>query len=538
MGSDHYEYKIEYLNGKEHGKEYRNGKLIYEGDYLNGEKHGKGKEYCNGKLIYEGDYLNGKKYGKGKEYDDYDGKLKYEGEYLKGERHGKGKEYYDGKLKYEGEYLNGKKYGKGKEYYSNGKLKYEGEYLNGKNWSGYFYNINGSFEFKLTNGKGKGKNYDSSGHIMYEGEYENWEKHGKGKEYSNGKLKYEGEYINDIKHGKGKEYDSNGVLIYEGEYINGEKNGKDYFITLIKRFQRTFAQNFNKKGKKISFEFDIRDIKKNLNGAAFEIFFFDKTKCSEFMDIKLDHNNNALICSSIYFEVKDENIIISKSLENMFSIFFIFWECQYHFYNFPFKLQLNNNGKKVLISLVCNEEELIKVLLDLGKNIKEYIKFNLVLKSDINLSEIINNDIDILKIFTLIFSMKTEASNVNFFFENILKILKDVKIGKIKIYDKISKYLDFVISSLGLKLKIEYDAKILAEQFEKNSKKLIISEIEEFLRDFYYYLASFGLLNTLESINLDDINIILGDPRYLNYYVISIKIPGLSKFNEYYSSKH
>ena len=42
----------------------------------------------------------------------------------------------------------------------------------------------------------------------------------------------------------------------------------------------------------------------------------------------------------------------------------------------------------------------------------------------------------------------------------------------------------------------------------------------------------------LENINLDDINIILGDPRYQNYYVISIKILGLSKLNEYFSSKY
>ena len=72
-----------------------------------------GKEYNNGKLIYEGGYLDGEKNGKGIEYN-INGEIIFEGQYLKGERN-KGKEYYEGKLLFEGEYLNGKKWnGKGK----------------------------------------------------------------------------------------------------------------------------------------------------------------------------------------------------------------------------------------------------------------------------------------------------------------------------------------------------------------------------------------------------------------------------------------
>ena len=559
MGADHYEYKGEYLNGKKHGKgrDYCNGRLIYEGEYLNGEKNGKGKEYyCNGRLIYEGEYENGKMHGKGKEYYS-DGKLKYEGEYENGIKHGKGKEYCNGKLEYEGEYLNGKKWsgyfynnngsvefklangkGKGKEYYSDGELKYEGEYLNGeKNGKGKEYYCNGRliYEGEYLNGEknGKGKEYYSDGKLEYEGEYENGKMHGKGKEYySDGKLKYEGEYENGKMHGKGKEYDSNGELRYEGEYINGKINGKDYFISLIKRFQRALAQNFNKKGKKVSFEFDIRGIKKNLNGAALEIFFFDKTKCSEFMDVKLEHIKNALICGSLYLEIKEERII--PKIEKFFSFFFDILKYNFSKSQFPFELQFNYHGHKVLISIVCNEEELNKVLLDLEKNIIEYIKFNLVFKSDINLSEIIDNDIDISKLLTLIFSIKAEANNIKVLLENIFRVLKEVKIGNIKIFHKISGFLDLVNLSLGSKLKIEYDAKALAEQYTNNDGRLIKIVIERYLKIFY---MCFGF-DILKNINLDDIHIILGDPRYLNYYVISIKIPGLSEFNKYCSSKY
>ena len=82
-------FEGEYINGKRKrngtGKEYLNGKLIYEGKYLNKKRHGRGKEYSNGKLIYEGEYFKGKRNGKGKEYDE-NGVLLFEGNYLNGER--------------------------------------------------------------------------------------------------------------------------------------------------------------------------------------------------------------------------------------------------------------------------------------------------------------------------------------------------------------------------------------------------------------------------------------------------------------------
>ena len=48
-------------------KEYKNGIIIFEGEYLNGKRwKGKGKEYKNGIMIFEGEYLNGKRWnGKG-----------------------------------------------------------------------------------------------------------------------------------------------------------------------------------------------------------------------------------------------------------------------------------------------------------------------------------------------------------------------------------------------------------------------------------------------------------------------------------------
>ena len=83
------EYEGEYLlNKKWNGKGYdKKGNIIYE--LIN--DNGKVKEYDNyGYLIFEGEYLNGKRNGKGKEYKD--GKLEFEGEYLYDARY-KGKDF-------------------------------------------------------------------------------------------------------------------------------------------------------------------------------------------------------------------------------------------------------------------------------------------------------------------------------------------------------------------------------------------------------------------------------------------------------------
>ena len=286
------EYEGEYINGERNGigKEYDSDddKLEYEGNFFNGKRNGKGKEYYkNGKLLFEGEYLNGKKWngngynvngkiefsikvGKGniKEYDNYNGRLIFEGEYLNGARNGKGKEYdFYRKLKFEGEYLNGKRNGKGKEYYTNGNLKFEGEYLNEKKWNGNGYNINGNKEFELKDGKGNIKEYEFFDKLVFEGEYLNGKRNGKGKEfdYFDGKLEYEGQYLNGERNGIGKEYDSNGKLEYEGQYLIGKRNGKgkEYYTNGKLNFEGEYfngkkwnGNGYNIQGKEV---FKIKD---------------------------------------------------------------------------------------------------------------------------------------------------------------------------------------------------------------------------------------------------------------------------------------
>ena len=81
----------------ENGKEYNNGKLIFEGEYVDNQKY-KGKNYINNKLEFEGEYKNGEKWN-GNGFDKYGNII-----YALVNGNGSIKEYNDdGTLQFEGE---------------------------------------------------------------------------------------------------------------------------------------------------------------------------------------------------------------------------------------------------------------------------------------------------------------------------------------------------------------------------------------------------------------------------------------------------
>ena len=141
------------MDNKRHGKGkvyYKGVMLLFEGEFYNDYLF-KGKEYKNGKVEFEGEYLFDNKWdgigydkngniayklinGKGKitEYD-LNGNVIFEGEFLNGSENRKGKEYFNGELVFSGEFVNGKRWnGNGKEYDRKKNLIFEGKYVNGK----------------------------------------------------------------------------------------------------------------------------------------------------------------------------------------------------------------------------------------------------------------------------------------------------------------------------------------------------------------------------------------------------------------------
>ena len=214
------------------GKEYENGKIIFEGVYLprkeNNINYYFSKILENETLKYEWERWT----GRAKQFYE-NGNLAYEVSYLEGNKHGKEIEYNEKEeLLYERNYQNGAKHGLEKIYNIENNMEIEGEFSMSKK-IGIFKTYKKGLlikEIDYSSPELEGKEYNMEGKIVFEGTFNaNGNKYtGNYKEYyNNGKLKLEGKYIECYIKGKVKEYYENGKTLFEGEYSYSKRyNGK------------------------------------------------------------------------------------------------------------------------------------------------------------------------------------------------------------------------------------------------------------------------------------------------------------------------
>jgi len=259
-------------------REYKNNKLIFEGEYKNWKRF-KGKEFKNKELIFEGEYNDEKRY-KGREYWEYKfGKniidIIFKGEYKNGIKW-KGEiielikiSLREKKFKYE----NGKKvlesqtpqgsdlkneekeknefmllkndeYDKLKErtVKENNKIKFYnkidelifcGDYTNGIKYKGFEREFGRFGEtyfigYFQENKKFNGTEFDKNALTLFEGEFKDNKKY-KGKEFNKeGELIFEGIYNNEEEKWNGKGYCKNKEFIFVDGKIEGNVITYDY----------------------------------------------------------------------------------------------------------------------------------------------------------------------------------------------------------------------------------------------------------------------------------------------------------------------
>ena len=122
------EFKNEIPNGKGI-KYYKNGNILYDGDFINGKYEGNGKEIYGEGFYYIGQFKNNLRNGKGTEYYS-NGNIKYDGDWINDKREGNGKYILEDGIYYIGQWKNGLKHGKGTMFYSNGNIKKNGNWNN------------------------------------------------------------------------------------------------------------------------------------------------------------------------------------------------------------------------------------------------------------------------------------------------------------------------------------------------------------------------------------------------------------------------
>ena len=322
---------------------------------------------------------------------------------------------------------------------------------------------------------------------------------------------------------------------------------KEEFPKFMERLKAALEKTENKKGEKKSIDFEIRGTKEDLNGLALEIFSFDKAKCADFMDIEVEHIKNALYCASLNVNVKTEaDVEKLKMAYEKFNLMFAMIPT----FKGKFELFFRNKGTKCSFDIVAKDGKLVKSLIDLGIDPSEYHKFNFALKSGIDLGELFDPNADqtknFAKICSVIFSIKSETDNVRYLSGALAEALKDVKLTDEKIqkkFDKCVGYLNFINSFICAKLKLEYDANVLAGEGAKEAEKMTggaeglktrISGTQQMAMGMSQQMIapmidSFGMTETVKVMDLDTISISLGVPKYQHGYAISLKIPGISK---------
>ena len=322
---------------------------------------------------------------------------------------------------------------------------------------------------------------------------------------------------------------------------------KEEFPKFMERLKEALKKTDNKKGDKKSFEFSFSGSKEDLKGCSFEIFSFDKSRCEEFLDVTQPHIQNGLYCASLNLSVKEE-----ADVDKLKEVFNQFLPMLTAIPQLKDKIDFNirSKGKQVSFDAVAKDGKLVKAILDLGLDFTEFHKFNFALKSGVNLAEIFDPNADptanLVKICSIIFSIKSETENVRYLCTALGEALKDVKLADEAIqkkFDKFVGYLNFINSFIGAKLKLEYDANVLAGEGAKEAEKqtggaeglktkiagtqqIAMGFVKEMLVPM---LTGFGMADTAKVLNLDLITISLGVPSYKNGYAISLKLPGLTQ---------
>ena len=324
---------------------------------------------------------------------------------------------------------------------------------------------------------------------------------------------------------------------------------KEEFQKFIERFKDALEKIDNKKGEKKNFDIEINGTRELSDGIQIELFSFDERK---YADLILDKDEEK-IKNSLYFISLDLNIEKESSFDKFEKNFFPFikqtLEAVPIFKN-KIEIFLTKKEAKVSIYLVGKEGELINSLLSLGLDFTEYHSFNFVFYSLINFSDIFgewnNLTYNFSKLFSLIFSFKSESIDFRYLLIALTEALKDIKITDLKIKKKYEEFINFLyyLNILNkTEFQMEFNARefagALVQYFEKNGgekgTQLIFTGIKFIFINFikgiiFNNIKLLKLENIFKEISVDNISLSLSFPNYHNGFALVLYLPYLTEF--------
>ena len=298
-----------------------------------------------------------------------------------------------------------------------------------------------------------------------------------------------------------------------------EKEKEGYYFKIIPNEQwKDFINNFKdallkseKKKENKSCEFEITTTKEDLKEACvFEIFTFDKARYFDYFDEQKDYFKNSTFSISLNLEAKEEKIV--NEVEKYFKSFFAKDTKQFEIFS-------RNKGKQVSIDFISKKSSpILEDLLDLGINLTEYHKFNLIIKLGLNLIELFGQieDINTIleKIYSLIFTIKSQTNNIKYIINALIEALKNIKFDneKKKTIDKVLGYLNLINSFIRTNIKLEFNNKYFVKNYNSSSKIGIPLEHLDIYFSTIIYVFAFDLKDGLVLLNVDKISLYIRFP--------------------------
>ena len=295
-------------------------------------------------------------------------------------------------------------------------------------------------------------------------------------------------------------------------------------------------------------DLQIKGTNEELKGMCFETHRIEKSKFKEMFDNAQEHIQKALVVCSVTVNAKDESgvKILQELFEKMKPMFENIPFVKKHPENYEFHLR--TNGTKVTLDFVSVKGEFLEPLIKLGIDPSDYHKIDYSLKSGFSPEDFFNLPIEelTLKAVQFALSIKSESVGIRKIITACIQALKGIKLANDKHQKKLEEHIDklnMINAFVSFAFNFEFDAKELHGQGLKAASATLLKgiDINQKLEEARKKVLEMGqnvlkplrekfqISDAVKAVNLDDICISVGAPKYECGLLHTIHLPGFTQ---------
>ena len=330
---------------------------------------------------------------------------------------------------------------------------------------------------------------------------------------------------------------------------------KVYFNCLPKEEVFNFLASFKKaltevpkSDEKKCINFEIKGTNDDLKGICIETRDIEKGKFKEIFDNAQEHIQKALCIFSLSFNANDSDSV--KVIEELYKKFEPMFQMIPFVKKHPenYELHFRNNGNKIAIDFTSVQGEFLAPLLDLGLDLSEYHKLDCYFKTGFCPDDFFNLPIEELSLKVIQFAIKiqSESCGIRHIITACIQALKGIKLTNDKFQKQLEEHiekLNMLNAFVSFVFNFEFDAKELCGQGLKAASDTLLKgiDINKKLEEVRTQIIGMGqnmlrplleqyqLVDAVKAMNIDEITISFGFPKFENGVIQSIHLPGFSK---------